>query len=104
MLIALALILAGCGGGGGSSDTTATSLESYAITGRFILLGSAADEDFVEYERTSGPGVACAGTGGYGDVKPGIQVTVEDEKGTVIGNGALSEGSSVSDGCSFDFK
>jgi hypothetical protein len=105
MLAALALSLVGCGGdGGSSSDAPTTTLEEYTITGRFLLLGSAANDDFVEYERTSGPGVACAGYGGYGDVKPGLQVTVEDEKGTIIGDGALSEGSSVADGCSFDFK
>jgi hypothetical protein len=75
MLVALTLSLAGCGGNGGSSsDATATSLERHTITGRFIILGSAANDDFVEYERTSGPGVACVGYGGYGDVKPGLQV------------------------------
>jgi hypothetical protein len=33
-----------------------------------------------------------------------LEVTVKDANDTTIGDGALSEGSALADGCSFDFK
>ena len=49
-------------------------------------------------------GGGCQGTSGYDDVEPGLQVTVSDQSGTVIGNGALDTGEAQEGGCVFRFE
>ena len=58
------LLVAACGG--------------QTITGSFVLRGSG--------ETT---GTTCAGTGGYSDIRTGVNVVVKDGTGKVIGTGTL---------------
>jgi hypothetical protein len=107
-LAAAAVLLVGLAGCGdedreGASSATTTTVERYTMTGRFVLQGEAGDAD-TEYEKASGLGLACAGTGGYDDIEGGLEVTVRDANDTIIGDSALSEGAALADGCSFDFK
>ena len=66
LLLALVLVVAGCGGG-------------RAITGSFVLT-----DDDVAWTSTS-----CEGTGGYSDIRAGTDVVVKDATGTIIGTAAL---------------
>jgi hypothetical protein len=96
LLLAVVGGLAACSGGGGEAVPTTTQ-ERHVITGTFTLQGTEGD-DFVDI------GDSCSGTGGYDDVEPGLQVTVSDQAGTVIGNGALGDGETISEGCQFRFE
>jgi hypothetical protein len=94
------LALAACGG---SSEPKAPT--AHTITGTFTLLGQNEDSvssDYVEGEFISVDG-GCAGTGRYDDIEAGLQVTVSNETGTVIGTGALGQGTEVDAGCEFPF-
>lgn len=103
----VSLALVACQGqgndGGQPASATTTSLERYTVTGRFFIEGSAPD-DFEEVEAARGAGVTCVGAGGYDDIEPGLEVTVRDEGDAVIGDGQLTGGFVVSQGCVFDFK
>ena len=79
VLVAVVVALTGCGGAGDKSAPTTTT--------RF-------------FDLTTG----CTGTGGYDDVEAGLQVTVSDQTGTVIGNGALGSGQTIAEGCQFRFR
>ena len=105
LAVMLLVGLAGCGGEGGEEEASATTttLERFTMTGRFVLQGEA-DDAYIEFDKASGLGLACAGTGGYDDIEAGLEVTVRDANDTIIGDAALSEGSALADGCSFDFK
>jgi hypothetical protein len=76
---------------------TTTTQERHVITGTFLLSG-VEGEDFI----TSDGG--CQGTSGYDDVEPGLQVTISDQSGTVIGTGALDSGQAQEAGCVFHFE
>jgi hypothetical protein len=90
LAVLLVLALAACGGGGRQGNT---------INGTFTLQGnSLADGNFIAYDG------GCDGTGGYDDIKAGLQVTVSNEAGTVIANGALGTGNETGNGCQFPFK
>lgn len=100
-LALLMLTLAACGG---SSEPKAPP--THTITGTFTLLGQNEDaitNEYIEGEFISVDG-GCAGTGGYDDIEAGLQVTVSNESGTVIGTGALGQGTEVDAGCEFPFK
>jgi hypothetical protein len=87
-LVALVLALAACGGGKGNT-----------INGTFTLQGNSLQAgNFIAYDG------GCDGTGGYDDIKTGLQVTVSNEAGTVIANGALGTGKETGGGCQFPFK
>jgi hypothetical protein len=91
------LALTGCGGDVDKKTPTTTTQDHHVITGTFTLLGTEG-EDFLDL--TTG----CTGTGGYDDVQAGLQVTISDQAGTVIGNGALGPGVNIADGCQFRFQ
>jgi hypothetical protein len=79
--IALVLLLAACGPGG------------QTLTGEFTLF---ADE-------FGGP--PCSGTGGYGDIRQGVDVVVRNEAGEIIGTSSLGPGERRrSDSCTFTFE
>jgi hypothetical protein len=82
---------------GDKAVPTTTTQEPHVITGTFALSGTQ-DED---YTTTDG---GCAGMNGYDDVQAGLQVTVSDQSGTVIGNGALDSGEAQEGGCVFRFE
>ena len=94
--------LAACSGDGASEErqsqagTTTTVEVRKTISGVYTIYGSS---DVIEI-LDSGP---CRGTGGYGDIDEGTEVTVTDEAGTVIGNGRLGEGRYLEDACAFRF-
>lgn len=82
---------------GHKAAPTTTTQEQHVITGTFTLSGTQ-DEDFT----TTGSG--CEGMNGYDDVEPGLQVTISDQSGTVIGNGTLDSGEAQEGGCVFRFQ
>jgi hypothetical protein len=97
---ALVLLLAGCGG---SAATPSTDTGGHTLTGELVL---------TQTERTSRPirggeVTSCSGTGGYDDVRDGLQVVVRDGEGTIIGRGELVTDRAAStaspNGCTFDF-
>lgn len=95
-LITIALLLAGCGAqesatfgtvGNELATPTPSAAESYTIEGVFALV----DADGIHIER-AGPAARaewCAGTGGYDDIEPGLQVVVRDGEGSTLGTGRL---------------
>lgn len=74
-----AVLLAGCGG---SAATTA--VESRTIEGVFIL-----------HNESVWTGDTCRGDEGYADIQRGLQATLTDEDGTVIGTAAFPVGETV---------
>jgi hypothetical protein len=82
---------------GQKATPTTTTQERHMITGTFLLSGIEG-EDFI----TSDGG--CQGSSGYDDVEPGLQVTISDQSGTVIGTGALDSGQVLEAGCVFRFE
>jgi hypothetical protein len=82
---------------GETATPTTTTQERHVITGTFLLSGTEGDDFFAD-------GGGCQGTSGYDDVEPGLQVTVSDQSGTVIGNGALDSGEAQEGGCVFRFE
>jgi hypothetical protein len=78
---------------GETATPTTTTQERHVITGT----GTKGDDFFAD-------GGDCQGTSGYDDVEPGPQVTVSDQSGTVIGNGALDSGGAQEGGCVFRFE
>jgi hypothetical protein len=107
----IALLLAGlltsCSSGGDKPAATTTQ-PTYSITGTFTLLGleddQVGDSDVGTGTYTVDDNGDCSGTGGYDDVQEGLQVTVADEAGTVIGTGYLLAGEQTSGGCMLRFK
>jgi hypothetical protein len=82
---------------GQKATPTTTTQERHVITGTFLLSGTEGDDFFAD-------GGGCQGTSGYDDVEPGLQVTVSDQSGTVIGTGALDSGQVLEAGCVFRFE
>jgi hypothetical protein len=82
---------------GDKATPTTTTQERHVITGTFLLSGSEGEDFFAD-------GSGCQGTSGYDDVEPGLQVTISDQSGTVIGNGALDSGEAQEAGCMFRFE
>jgi hypothetical protein len=82
---------------GDKATPTTTTQERHVITGTFLLSGSEGEDFFAD-------GSGCQGTSGYDDVEPGLQVTISDQSGTVIGNGALDSGEVQEAGCMFRFE
>lgn len=72
ILIVAVLGLAACGGGGKAKD-------DLAVSGTFTLKG---------IDNTEGGATDCHGTGGYSDFRPGMNLTVKDGAGQVVGVGA----------------
>lgn len=66
-------------GEGGSSAASPTPASNTQVQGTFTLI----DSDVI---RTSAQ--ACRGDGGYRDFKPGMNVTVRNERSEIIGSGA----------------
>jgi hypothetical protein len=99
---------------GGRSSSTTGPPETHRIKGTLTLQGTL-DEDFVDLDadpfaedsfddRGYPEGHNCAGTAGYDDIKAGLQVTVKNEAGTVIGTGEFGSGTITIDGpCEFHF-
>jgi hypothetical protein len=84
-----------------ASATTTTAEQQHSITGSVTLIGS--EDTFSgngEYTVDNG---ACSGTNGYDDLTEGLQVTVTNETGTLIGTGNLDAGQVTDAGCSFAF-
>lgn len=75
--------------------TRDSSPESHSITGLLTLTDT--DEFWTE-------GDACEGSGGYGDIREGAQVTVKDGNGTTLATSNLLEGvASNAFDCDFAF-
>lgn len=70
----------------------------HTIAGTFDLL--ATDQTFPSIEMV---GSGCDGTGGYGDIAPGAQVTLKDGDGKILGSTSLSTGSGSTSSCTFKF-
>lgn len=75
------------------SVTAATLLcnDEFTLTGAFALTdlsGITAGSSGSEYVN----GVDCQGDGGYDDIRPGAQVTIYDETGTVLAAGDIGLG------------
>jgi hypothetical protein len=110
-LVALAaLMLAACGGGGGTKSATTTTQETHVITGTFVLQGLPKDDPLDENDLGIDDGNfyvnngSCEGADGYDDVQSGLQVTVSNEAGTVIGTGSLDTSEVTDEGCRFNFR
>jgi hypothetical protein len=112
LVSAVLLAITGCGSGRDSTTTT-TPPEGHRIKGTLTLNGTL-DEDFIDldadpFDESSNDGSypeghSCGGTGGYDDIQAGLQVTVKNENGTVIGAGEFGSGTITMDGpCEFHF-
>jgi hypothetical protein len=82
---------------GQKATPTTTTQGRHVITGRFLLSGMEGEDFFAD-------GGGCQGTRGYDDVEPGLQVTISDQSGTVIGTGTLDSGRVLETGCVFRFE
>lgn len=88
IVVALAIGVAACGGGSGTSPLAPKS-KGLALRGTFTLtVKDAAD--------MSGTVTGCSGQGGYSDFAAGMNVTVKDGDGKIIGVG-VTENLSASD-------
>ncbi len=67
------------------------------VEGQVLLADAEALGQYVD-------GQACAGSGGYGDIRTGASVTVEDESRVVLGTTELESGQMVSGYCRFNFR
>lgn len=90
------------------ASTPALVDADYEITGTFRVYQC----DGCGYSNIDFPASGkCVGSGGYADIRPGLQVLVGDETGTLRGVGYLGEGSIFLDfesdalgtGCEFEF-
>lgn len=93
------LTLTACGSQ--SLATQAPASKTFTMSGRVFVAYQAIDAMVLTGSLEKGnldvatrkEGSACTGSvGGYDDVRSGVQVTVTDEKGTVIGASALGGG------------
>jgi hypothetical protein len=109
------LLLAGCGNDSGGSATS-TAPEIHRIKGALTLRGTYGKDFFDLDDPDPSPvligrpddwnpkGNNCTGHGGYEDIKAGLQVTIRNEAGTVIGTGDFGGGTVLSfDACEFHF-
>jgi hypothetical protein len=71
---------------------TASKSNTIEVNGRLTLTG-----------RSTMSNGSCLGDGGYDDIHGGAQVTVTDQADTVVGIGALANGSRIDGGCEFLF-
>ena len=78
-----------------ASGTIQTPLNTHEVSGTFALSDSSGGLD------TSG--VGCKGDGGYGDIGPGTNITVKDEKGTLLDTASLGQGTGSTTSCTFTF-
>jgi hypothetical protein len=76
--------------------------DKHTLTGEFVLVDVSTDPSI------AGSGSRCAGTGGYSDVRTGLEVVVKNEDGKTIANGNLGvpdtlelEGRDYVFGCTF---
>ena len=106
------LTLAACG-----SQSSAAVAQTFTMSGQVFVVYDPLDADVMTGTLEAGnlgltprkEGSACTGSvGGYADISPGVQVTVTDEKGTVVGTSALEAGKFTSAtnnkiGCAFAF-
>lgn len=76
-LLCLALLLAGCGGPAASASPS-----SHVLGGTFTLTQKAR---VVRYTNAA----ECSGTGGYDDIRSGLDVVVRDGAGTIIAKSVL---------------
>lgn len=91
-LLPVFVVLGACGGSGSPSDTAARTL-----TGAFELENG---------EATDRSGGDCKGTGGYSDMKSGVEVIVKDAAGVIIGQTRLAADSAFlyGNGCRYTFE
>lgn len=75
LLVCAAALLAACGSGAGGGPRTGS-----AIRGTFTLTSST----------LAGALTSCAGTGGYSDFAAGMNVTVKDGSGRIVGVGSAT--------------
>jgi hypothetical protein len=89
----IAIAVASCGGGSdetaASSDPPATDASTSSTTTTTIpakqtLIGSFTLND----PQVTGTFDDCSGTGGYDDFGPGMNVTVRDQDGSIVGSGS----------------
>jgi len=88
--LALGGLLASCS----SSDSGGDGQETFTVHGRLALIGEGAG--------AVGP---CQASGGYSDINPGTQVTVEDASGKKLAVASLGKGESTGPSyvnCRFD--
>ena len=77
-----ALALGACGGGGDDEAAPGTTEPEFPIvSGTFALNGENMND-------IDGNWTSCSGTGGYDDFRAGMDVTVRDGSGKIIGTGS----------------
>lgn len=81
-LVLIAIVVAGCG------PTASATPETHLITGTFTLNQ---DDDA---NRGNGQ---CQGTGGYSDIRAGLDVVVKNEAGTIVATSELHDGPTAYD-------
>jgi hypothetical protein len=87
-----AVRLPGLGGGDTGASPTASAR---TLSGTFVLTNG----------EPVGSDGGCSGTGGYSDIRPGIDVVVSDGSGSIIATTDLSVGTPIDDvTCSFTFR
>jgi hypothetical protein len=83
------LLLAACGTQATPEPTAEPTAESRTIDGTFTLHD---DGGILTQTGEGGPNVvACAGAGGFDDIRTGLGVVVRNEDGTTIGSGSLTQ-------------
>jgi hypothetical protein len=82
----------------GRSGATATPPASYRVSGRLVLTDPA--------HVPTADGDPCSGSGGFGDIEDGAQVTVTNGSGTIIAVAPLEDGevTTPSMTCTFQFE
>lgn len=83
LLLIAALLVAGCGGPAATiAPTAAPTAEVYTLTGTFTLKSSS----------NAGSNLDCHGTGGFDDIKGGLDVVVRDQSHTILAASTLGPG------------
>lgn len=90
LVVAATLGVAGCGDSSSSAGSKPKTFDAHGI----VEVGG---------QGSTRDGQTCEGSGGYGDMVPGGQVTIYNAAGEAIALGSLNEGTSLNFGCVFDF-
>jgi hypothetical protein len=87
-----AALCTGCGASSNGPASLATASPPMSVTGRLDLTALDGSHFNVDLPEGGGQDKPCVGYGGYSDINQGAQVTIRDEKGTVVGAGQLGAG------------
>jgi hypothetical protein len=75
----------------------------HTVTGTFTLYGTSSELDLLGTSEISVFGSTCEGSGGYGDIDSGSNVTLKDGQGKILASGSLGPGSPGAGQCMFSF-